>query len=77
MPLILYSVHEARDFMEYLTKHPYDIEAVRKAVRQNTLECNWMGREPVFTEEQIIDYLWRYGRHKPQLPKPTNKEVRR
>jgi len=67
MPLVLYSLYEARDLMEDLTKYPYDIEAVRKAVRQGTLRCKWMGKEPVLTEEDIIDYLWRHGRYKPQL----------
>lgn len=60
--------------MEEQTRYPYDIEAVRKAVRQRIIKCNWMGKEPVFTKEQIMEYLWRHGRYKPQLPKPTDKE---
>ena len=67
MPLVLYSLHEARDFMEHVTKHRYDIEAVRKAVREEKLKCKWMGEEPVLTEEEIMDYLWRHARYKPQL----------
>ena len=72
MPLKLYSIHEARDFMQEQTDHPYDVEAVRKAVRKRTISFLSMGPEPVFTEEQIVDYLWRHGRYKPQLPEPTN-----
>ena len=75
MPLTLYSIHDARDFIEGKTKHPYDIETVRKAVRQRIINCNWMGQEPVFTEDQIMDYLWRHARYKPQLSEPTNGEV--
>ena len=75
MPLQLYSIHEARDLMEERTDHSYDIEAVRKAVRQRTLICFWMGQEPVFTEENIMDYLRCHGRYKPKLLEPTDEEV--
>ncbi len=72
MPLTLYSIHEARNLMQDETDHAYDIEAVRKAVKQGTLPCLWVGDEPLFTKNSIIDYLWRYGRYKPKSVAPTN-----
>lgn len=74
MPLTLYSIHEARQLMEEETTHAYDIEAVRKAARQGTLLCLWVGDQPLFTRENIIGYLLRYGRYKPKLMMQTNDE---
>ncbi len=74
MPLTLYSIHETRKLMEDETTHAYDIEAVRKAAKQGTLICLWVGDEPLFTKRNIVDYLWRYGRYKPKSVTPTNDE---
>lgn len=71
MPLTLYSLPEARDLMELETGYTYDIEAVRKAAKTKTLVCFWVGMEPIFTKENIIDYLWEHARHKPQSSPPT------
>lgn len=74
MPLTLYSIHEARDLMERRTDHSYDTEAVRKAARLGTLICFWVGEEPIFTEENIMRYLWKHGRYKPKFSTPTGTE---
>ncbi|MFC2051271.1 hypothetical protein ACFLT4_00885 [Chloroflexota bacterium] len=63
MPLTFYSIHEARQLMEDETHHAYDIEAVRKAVKQGTLTCLWVGNEPLFTREHVMDYLHSHGRY--------------
>ena len=71
MPLTLYSLHEARGLIETETEHPYDIEAVKKAAKKGTLVCFWIGKEPVFTKENILNYLWKRGRYKPKSLPPT------
>ena len=72
MPLTLYSLREARQLMETQTDHAYDIEAVKKAAKKGALICFWIGEEPVFTEKNIMDYLWQHGRYKPKSPPPTD-----
>ena len=60
--------------MEHETTHTYHIEAVRKAAKQGTLTCLWVGTEPLFTKKHIIDYLWRYGRYKPKSETAPNEK---
>lgn len=74
MPLTLYSIHEARQLMEDETLHAYDIEAVRKAVKQGTLICLWVGEEPLFTREHVMDYLHHHGRYEIKSEIPTEGE---
>jgi hypothetical protein len=58
--------------MKKRTRHDYDIEAVRKAAKKGTLTCFWIGEEPVFTEECVMDYLWQHGRYKPKSQRLTD-----
>ena len=67
MPLIFYSVTEARARMEVISGRPYTRQAVVKAISSGKLRSNRIGEMLVVTEEALMEYVSRWARGKAQL----------
>ena len=64
IPITIYSLEDARREMEKRSRHPYDIGAVQKAIREKKLKnVRVDGRTVVVTSEAIEQYLRKYGKY--------------
>lgn len=64
IPVTIYSLEDTRQEMERRSRHPYDIGAVQKAIREEKLKhVRVDGRTVVVTSEAIEQYLRKYGKY--------------
>ena len=66
MPLTLFSVSEARAWLEEQTGHTYTTQAVNKAILSGKLWADRLGELNVVSQQALQDYLEKWARPRPK-----------